>query len=257
VPFYLLPDMPNLGTGSADARTPIASIELVIPAGTTLRAIVIDTVRRATPGKDENAAKDMSQFVENCGTLATRFQCVVSAVHHSPRSGNDHGAGSNALDAAIDAGWRTDRNGDQATFTVAAMKDGDQGASWSFSLQPVQVGETKAGQPIMSCGVAHLPDMLVKPVQEAKSAKLGKAETIALRALKEAIDEVGDRAPASNHIPGDAKVTTADHWRDYAYRLGISDSGEDAKRKAFKRAHQGLVAKQHIGTWDGWVWVAR
>jgi hypothetical protein len=256
VPFYLLPDMPNLGTGTADARTLISAIDLSIPAGTVLRAIVVDTVRRATPGKDENAAKDMSQFVENCGTLATRFQCVVSAVHHSPRSGNDHGAGSNALDAAVDAGWRTDRNGDQATFTVAILKDGEQGANWSFSLQPVQVGETRAGQPIMSCGVNHLPDVLAKPAQEANPARLSKADKIALRALKEAIDALGDRASASNHIPSDVKVTTLDRWRDYAYRLGISDSDEqDAKRKAFKRAHERLIAEQYVGARDGWVWV--
>jgi hypothetical protein len=258
VPFYLLPDMPNLGTGTADARTLISAIDLSIPAGTVLRAIVIDTVRRATPGKDENAAKDMSQFIENCGTLADRFQCVVSAVHHSPRSGNDHGAGSNALDAAIDAGWRTDRNGDQATFTVAVMKDGEQGATWSFSLQPVQVGKNKAGQPIMSCGVNHQPDVLAKPAQEAKPPRLSKADKIALRAIKEAIGALGEPAPASNHIPSDVKVTTADRWRDYAYRLGISDSDQqDTKRKAFKRAYQRLIAEQHVGAWDGWIWVIR
>jgi hypothetical protein len=177
----------------------------------------------------------MPQFVANCGTPANHFQCTVSAVHHSPRSGNDHGAGSNALDAAIDAGWRTDRDGDQATSTVAIMKDGDQGASWSFMLQSVQIGETKAGQPITACAVNHAPDVpATKPAQEAKPAPLSKADKIALRALKEAIDVLGDPAPASNYIPNDVKVTTTDRWRDYAYRLGISDSDKpDAKQKAF------------------------
>ena len=76
--------------------------------------------------------------------------------------------------------------------------------------------------------------------------------------IKEAIDALGEPAPASNHIPKDVKVTTVERWRDYAYRLGISDSREQgARQRAFKRAHDTLIARQHVGTWDGWVWVIR
>jgi hypothetical protein len=253
VPFYLIPAMPDLGTGTVDAKTLIASIEMVIPAGTTLRAIGIDTVRRATPGKDENAAKDMSQFVENCGVLANHFKCVVSGVHHSPRSSNDHGAGSNALDAAMDAGWRTDRSGDQATFTVALMKDGEQGTSWTFKLAPVQVGTTKAGSPIMSCGVSHLPDVLAKPA--AQKPAMTKAAQTALRALKEAIDALGTPAPASNYIPAGIKVVTVEQWRQYAYARGISNSPEDrARQQAFKRAYEQLIGAERAKVWEGQVW---
>ena len=65
-----------------------------------VRLIVIDTLRKATPGKSENDARDMSVFLQNCDALATAFRCHVNFVHHAPRSDKTRGSGTNAVDGA-------------------------------------------------------------------------------------------------------------------------------------------------------------
>ena len=94
IPFFLVPAMPNLGTGTDDLKVLIAEIEKALAGcGYALAMVVIDTVRRATPGKDENSAKDIGGYVQNVDAIATRFRCVVMSVHHSPRGGEGRGSG--------------------------------------------------------------------------------------------------------------------------------------------------------------------
>ena len=82
-----------------------------------------------------------------------------------------------------------------------------------------------------------------------------KAARTALKALREAIGESGQAAPASNHIPDNARVVTIDQWRDYAYRRGISTGEDRAKQQAFKRASEHLVGSGNVTIWDDLVWI--
>ena len=85
-----------------------------------------------------------------------------------------------------------------------------------------------------------------------------KGAQIALRALAEAIDEVGNLMPASNHIPARTKTVTFEQWRNYSYRRGISASNEPrAKQQAFKRASEYLIGEENVGAWDNQVWPAK
>jgi AAA domain len=255
VPFYLVPAMPDLGNGTGDAEKLIAAIAAKVPAGIALRAVAIDTVRRATPGKDENSTKDMSMFIANCGLIAEKFGCLTSGVHHSPRSDDGRTAGSNSLDGAMDCGWSVSRDGDQATITVKIMKDGTEGDSWSFSLHPKEIGITTDGRPIIGCSVDIDRVPTSEPVPKPTKVGMTKSAQIALRALHEAIDELGIVPPASNHIPEKVKTVSIDQWRQYAYRRGISNSEEDrAKQQAFKRAYEHLIGSERARVWDGQVW---
>jgi hypothetical protein len=76
-----------------------------------------------------------------------------------------------------------------------------------------------------------------------------------MRALREALSGVGVEASASNHIPPKTKTITIEQWRDYAYRMGISEGGERAQQKAFKEAFEFLNGS-HIGVWGNLVWDA-
>ena len=95
------------------------------------------------------------------------------------------------------------------------------------------------------------------PADKGKAKPLPAAARMALKALKEAIDECGETAPASNHIPANVKVTTIEKWRTYAYRLGISTGGERAQQKAFKTAFECLNSLSEIAVWDPYVWLAK
>jgi hypothetical protein len=92
---------------------------------------------------------------------------------------------------------------------------------------------------------------------KSKPKKLPKGAQIALRALAECIDECGKVPPASNHIPAQIKIATTDQWRQYAYRLGISTGEERARQKAFKTATEHLIGDQHVGCWNGQVWLPK
>ena len=102
-------------------------------------------------------------------------------------------------------------------------------------------------------------DASTAPTQ-SKPTPMPKGARTAFRALHEAVGEVGQAAPASNHIPQNITVTTIDQWRTYAYRMGISatDSKERAKQTAFKRAIDNLIGSGAVGYWEPYVWpVAR
>jgi hypothetical protein len=62
------------------------------------------------------------------------------------------------------------------------------------------------------------------------------------------------RPACLGHIPENVRVTTIERWRDYAYRLGISDGEARAQQQAFRRAKDGLLAKQLLGVWNDHVW---
>jgi hypothetical protein len=96
----------------------------------------------------------------------------------------------------------------------------------------------------------------VKQIETDVGKRLTTPQQIALRALKQAIDEHGQEAPDSNRVPANVSVTTKNRWREYAYQLGISPSDKDrAKQQAFKRATEDLLEAKRIGTWGEFFWV--
>jgi hypothetical protein len=95
------------------------------------------------------------------------------------------------------------------------------------------------------------------PEAAQKSAGyLTNSEKIAIAALEEAVIEGGEK-PASSRIPEGVRAVTITLWRDYAYKRGITDADTpEARKKAFQRARQALLAKKRIGTWGDHVWLA-
>jgi hypothetical protein len=76
-----------------------------------------------------------------------------------------------------------------------------------------------------------------------------------LQALGEAIEEQGQPAAASNHIPAGAKVVIVETWRKQAYLRGISTGEDRARRMAFQRAAECLNGAGRIGIWGEQVWL--
>jgi hypothetical protein len=65
-------------------------------------------------------------------------------------------------------------------------------------------------------------------------------------------------APASSHIPAGVRTVKEQTWRNYAYKLGISDSEEPrARQQAFRRAHEHLIAINEVAVWDGDAWATK
>jgi AAA domain-containing protein len=251
VPFALVPAMPDLGAGTADLE------ELKTAIGSTLkqlgdvplRAVAIDTLRRAIPGKSENEQKDMSVFVANCDALATAFGCHVPAVHHSPRSDDGRTSGTNSLEGALDCGWSVGRdNGtSRATVTLARMKDGEEGDTWSVELRPLDIGTDRTGRPITTCYV----ELTDPPARRETRSAPAKAPT--LTATERAFFDILDRAIAeageysAPGLPPSARAVTRDMLKSYCRTAGLwNESTPDAQRTKFNTRLETLAGKHTI-----------
>jgi hypothetical protein len=122
VPFYVAYEMPNFGTDNGDADELVALIKKLVPRGVHIAAIIIDTLARTMPGQADSDPAVVSQFVENCDTVARAFDCFVGAVHHGLRSTDTRRRGSNVLDAAADV-------------IISVVKERDRGRTAKIEAQ--------------------------------------------------------------------------------------------------------------------------
>jgi AAA domain len=249
VPFHLVAAPMNFG---AQYRELIDAIRVALGADTKPVAVALDTLNRSLVGS-ESDDKDMATYVRAADAVRAAFDCAVVVIHHCGIDAS-RPRGHTSLTGAVDAQLAVKRDtANNIIVEVEWMKDGEEGDTVASRFEVVEVGADSNGQPITSCVVVPADDIVI--TTKAKPAKLPKAAQTALRALKEAVSELGAVPPASNHIPPRVPVVTLDQWRDYAYRRGISTSGEaPALRQAFKRASEHLIAGAQVAAWDGRVW---
>jgi AAA domain len=217
-------------------------------------AVVIDTLNRSLGGS-ENDPKDMAAYLRAADAIQEAFGCVVIIVHHCGID-DTRPRGHTALPGAVDVQISVKRDGAaNIVATVEHAKDMAEGTMIASRLEVVELGLNQDGDPITSCVVVPVEDSAI--VKPSKSKRPPKGTQIALRALKEAIDQCGSVPPASNNIPPNTKVVSIDQWRTYAYARGISDGEERAKQIAFKKAHEQAIEDQYVGEWQGQVWPAQ
>jgi hypothetical protein len=75
-----------------------------------------------------------------------------------------------------------------------------------------------------------------------------------IRALHDAIGDLGEIPPESNHIPPGAKTVSVDNWRDRAIAMGISTGEARAQRMAFQRGTEALIAAGKAAIWANKAW---
>jgi hypothetical protein len=259
VPFFLVATMPNLGAGPRDREVLQQKIaDKLAGLGIPLRMIVIDTMRRAMPGKSENKPEDISVVVDNCEALAREFNCLVALIHHSPRSDDDRSSGSNALDAAADAliGCKRDPATKIATVTVHHLKDGEEGDTWQFELRPIEIGIDRDGQPINSCYVqiTQEPERKTTP---AKPKELTAEQQRVYDILVNAVAEAGVAGLAGSAAPANTRAVTRDILSEYLKKQGWWDTAnDDSSRAKMSRRLNEIAGKHRIGLTDRCVWPA-
>ncbi len=136
------------------------------------------------------------------------------------------------------------------TATVKKQRDRASGDVLVFKLEPVDIGMDEDEDTITSCVVVPSDE------QVPKRAKLTGPAKIALDLLGKAINEAGEKPPASNHIPPDILVCPVSLWKRYCETGSVTASDKpDSFDKAFKRAAERLQSLGFIGVWDDWVWL--
>ena len=136
--------------------------------------------------------------------------------------------------------------------TVEYMKDGPEGDEIVSRLEVVEVGTDEDGDAITSCIIEETD---AGPAKASQTKPLSAAQGRALQLLVEAIDRGGETPPASTHIPANTRCVSEDLWRQYCYQGAVSTGDQHAKRMAFKRSAEALIAVGRVGKWEPWVWL--
>lgn len=89
--------------------------------------IIIDTLAQATPGADENAAKDMGLALQAAKHIADAVDGLVILVHHSGKDSSRGLRGHSSLNGAMDAVINVARDNltDRRSWRVTKMKDSE------------------------------------------------------------------------------------------------------------------------------------
>jgi hypothetical protein len=248
-PFYLMPASLNL---VRHAKVLITDIRKQLGAARPV-AICIDTLNRSLEGS-ESSDEDMAAYIRAADAIREYFDCLVILVHHC---GHDERRprGHSSLVAAIDAQIAVTRDADGSVVaSLELAKDGEVGLTFVSRLKVVELGFDEAGDEITSCVVEEVDSSTAREAGK-RGRKSQKPHQAALRALRRAIEEVGERV-TSNTIPASVPVVSVDTWRTYAYQAGISAKNtEDSKRVAFNRAHRALIEGGHVLAHNEYRWL--
>lgn len=285
MPFTLLTGGLNLWLG--EERTAEFIAECKHWAGQMsdpLRLIVIDTYAKATTGADEISGKEVSIVLDRVERIRRETGAAVLLVDHlNADGGRVRGAANKTanIDAVLIcrlASAASAKKGDEQEVLdhdnrkireiTNDLKFGGKiknGESLSkpirFVLKAVEIGRDEDNDPITSCVVVPPSGEEVARKEGGASRKLNVKYSLAMRALKKAIDEKGRNAPA--HVEdapaGPACITLAD-WRDALAPL-ISNEDEDAEKlKERTRDHlrktliPELIDRNYVRKYGDWIW---
>ena len=204
--------------------------------GLPVGLIIFDTYPKAIAagGGDEDKARDQGVAFANLQRVKDMRSVHIALVGHCGKDKTRGARGSNAWLGDADVMIEIDGTNIR-TATVTKANDMPEGHLGSFRPEVVDLGLDEDGDAIT---VFIAVPVNAAPVPNKRPERpLTPAAKIALQALTEALQEVGETPPASNHIPAGVKTVTIERWREYAYCLGISPSNEPrARQQAFKRA---------------------
>ena len=132
----------------------INALATAVTTAGTGDVVVLDTLSCAAPGKDENDSKDMSNIVSSAKILQDLIGGLVLLIHHTGKDASRGMRGHSSLHAALDSVVEVRRHADQREWIVAKNKDGEDGASYPFTLESVSLGFDSDGEEETSCVIS-------------------------------------------------------------------------------------------------------
>jgi hypothetical protein len=255
MPFAAIVEPLNLCTGTEDTERLIATVLGFQLDGFKAEFIVVDTLSRTMGGGSEDQSADMGAFVANIDRLRAATGATIMIVHHSGKEAARGARGHSLLRGAVDTEIEVSRDADTGFCLAQVTKQREYPTEGKlyFSIRQVELGIDAEGDAVTACVI----DEEDRPAgARSRKPKLSSAQQRALQLLQTAIDEAGEIPPASNHIPANTRCVTEELWRRYCYQGGISAGDQNAKRMAFTRAAEALVATACVGKWDPFVWLA-
>lgn len=285
VPFVLLTGGLNLWAGEERTAEFIAECKHWSQRmSDPLRLIVIDTYAKATTGADEISGKEVSVILDRVERIRRETGAAVLLVDHLNAQGEKVRGAANKtanIDAVLICRFAMVEGAKKGEQAIAVdhdnrkireitndikfggkVKNGDSLAKpLRFVLPAVEIGRDEDGEPITSCTIAPPAGEDVEKREAAASPKLNVKLSIAMRALKKAIDEKGRSAPAhAEDAPGGRACVTLSDWRDFLAPL-ISEEGEDLEKlkertrdTLRKTLIPELIDRNYVRKYGDWVW---
>lgn len=253
IPFAAIPMSLNLLDPNADTPRLTKAIQA---AGTMInmpvKLVVIDTLSRALAGGNENAADDMGALVRNMDTVRNETGTCVLFIHHCGKDQTRGARGHSLLRAAIDTEVEVvAAEGGVKTATVVKQRELSKGDAFGFTLEPIELGSNRHGEAVTTCIVAAA----AAPLSTTKTCRLPASLEVGLRALGIAMSKTGTLLPATGEYPANTPAVRDEEWRHEFYQLHSGTA--EAKRKAFQRTEEQLLARKLITQRNGLVWEVR
>lgn len=221
--------------------------------GLPVRMVIIDTFNKAITGANENAGQDMTKVIARLERISVSLDCAVAVPIHKSAEGKMRGHTSltgdvsnviNVTELSI-----RDRNGRVVrTVQLDKNKDGEKGKPLRFVLR--QVVLERDGALVTTC-VIDKPDG--DEEEAARQGRLSLNQILILKALKEAIEDGGDPAPAGIRAgPGVRSVVKYDLWLARVKKLWVFREDDPIKQTAeikriMEHAGKVLLAGEYIG----------
>lgn len=217
--------------------------EAQLPLGATIN----DTLSRSMPGGDENSTQDMTVSVRSGDRIRDEFGCSNWYVHHTGKDPAKGARGNYALTAAADVIMRVENK----VATVEKVRDGVEGESFPFSLEPVEVGLDVDGDSIMTC-LLNASDTMAMPRERMPT---GRNQRIVLPVVREVAAERNNRSPGTSAIPKGVLLVSMNEVIERAHPKFGGDDPAFRVREKIKDAILGLQAARFVGVHGDLVWL--
>lgn len=213
--------------------------------------VMIDTLNRAAPGLDENSSQDMGLILAGMKRLQEITGGLVIVVHHTGKDASKGMRGHSSLHAALDGAIEVERAGNARAWSIAKVKDGEDGKKEAFKLEIVELGVDDDGDKFSSCAVSA-DTVSVFTLKEPKGLRQKSAlATIRKKLLNSETKGKGGapeqspcvRVEEAISLVAATLVTEPSNKRNNRARTVVTSLAEG------KFLQQGLDSEQ-----EGWVW---
>ena len=135
--------------------TNAADIQAIIDQTPKASVLIIDTLNRATPGRDENSSSDMGLTLAAAKCLEQAIEGLVVLIHHTGKDQAKGLRGHSSLYAALDSAIAVTKNDKSNTksWSLAKSKDDVDQVNCGFRLQSHVVGKDEDGDDETSCTI--------------------------------------------------------------------------------------------------------
>ncbi len=248
-----------------------------------LRLIVVDTYAKATTGADELSGKEMGIVMDRAERIRRETGAVVLLVDHMNADGGRVRGTANKtanidavlicrfvtttaqkrgeVDIALDADGRKIREITNDIKFGGKIKNGDAlKKPIRFVLKGIELARDEDGELITSCIVVPPAGEEISQAEGVKGKVIGTKLSIAMRALKMAVEACGRKAPATvPNAPATMECVTLSDWRNSLAPLiaGEDEDPDTLKERAKKirdRAAEELINRKYIVKHGDWVW---